>query len=197
MRRKTIFLSEEYLKENSPIAPATSSEVIYFTTWTTQEEKILPALGTALYKRLIEGIENPTDLTKKLNEDEKILLDEYILPALMFYVLAELPEELTFKTSNKGLTTKGASQEGSDIPSMTDIARVVKRYTSKGDFRLEACINFLREKSASNGRYSQYINPGTGVDTILPAKTGFRCPINISAYRSDLRRGYNNEIKIQ
>jgi hypothetical protein len=184
---KAIFLSEQYLKDNSPLNPNVSSRVIYFTTWTTQEEKIKPVLGTALYKRLLEGI-TTTDDDSKLTTQEKELLDEYIIPALMFFVLAELPQELTYKTSNKGLTTKGASAEGSDIPSMSEIATIISRYSSKGESRLAALIEFLEDKARQGGPYAEYLSVGTGFSDKAPNRKAYKCPINLTPKR-DLNSG--------
>jgi hypothetical protein len=72
---------------------------------TAQDMYILPALGTGLYERLQDGIQN-----QDLTNDESVLLDTYVTPCLVYYVISELPMGLSYQFYNKGLIRKSGEE---------------------------------------------------------------------------------------
>jgi hypothetical protein len=136
---------------------------------TAQDMYILPALGTALYVKLQTGIENST-----LSNLETALLNDYVTDALVYYVLSELPVGLSFQFYNKGLIRK--TSDNSDQPNMQDLIDVANRYRSRAEFYKQRMIKYLQEVSTTN-LFPEYINPGTGIDTMYPEKDGYQSSI--------------------
>jgi hypothetical protein len=134
---------------------------------TAQDMYILPALGTALYNRLQDGINNCT-----LNPDENNLLDNYIADTLVHYVLSELPMGLSYQFYNKGLLRK--SGENTENPSMQDMIDVANRYKARAEFYKQRMIKYLKEYSTT---YPEYLNPGSGIDAIHPENDAYTTSI--------------------
>ena len=130
---------------------------------------ILPALGTALYTRLQNGI-----VAANLTANETTLLDDYVTDTLVYYVLSELPVGLSFQFYNKGLVRK--TSDNSDQPNMQDLIDVANRYRSRAEFYKQRMIKYLQEVSTSN-LFPEYINPGSGIDTMYPERDGYQSSI--------------------
>lgn len=126
----------------------------------SQDMFILPALGTALYNRLQDGIAD-----NNLTTLEQEILDTYITPTLVYYVLAELPMGLSYQFYNKGLIRK--SGDGQENPSSSEMIEVADRYRSRAEFYKQRLVKFLREK-AVKGLLPLYLNPGNTIDTMIP-----------------------------
>ncbi len=103
---------------------------------------ILPALGTALYERLQDGIAN-----NNLTQIETSLLDTYITPTLVYYVMSELPMGLSYQFYNKGMVRK--SGEGQENPSFISLKpkgrSISKTYSFESVIKLSVvtCLKYV------------------------------------------------------
>jgi hypothetical protein len=169
MRPTVLFISEQTMKAKTTISDNLDSKVLNMTITMVQEEKILPYLGTALYNRLIAGI-----TANNLTTNEQNLLNNYITNVMQWFVLAELPMTVGIKFYNRNILRKQGDQEESlDMSEMFD---VMNYYKSKGEFQLTRLIQYLEQSSTTN-IFPEYLNPGTGWDTIFPHRRGYTCPI--------------------
>ena len=135
-----------------------------------QDAYILPALGTALYEKLQDGIE-----CGDLNCDEETLLNTYITPCLVYYVMSELPMALSYQFYNKGVIRKTGDNQTE--PSASDLADVANRYSARAEFYKQRLIKYLKQESQASAKFPEYINPGTGVDTIVPDNDAYTTTI--------------------
>ncbi len=99
--RDILFVSPENIYERSAVHKNIDSKMIIPEIKAVQEMYLLPVLGTALYERLQDGIDN-----SNLTADEVTLLKDYIRDPLIHYTISELAPALSFQLWNKGLTRK-------------------------------------------------------------------------------------------
>jgi hypothetical protein len=107
-----LFISEAYLKQFSPIASNVSNEPLTVSIRTAQNKYILPALGKTLYDKLVNDIETAGSVTG-VTGNYKILLDDYITPALTEYSLYEAIIPMVYKMQNKGIGTRNDQYQDS------------------------------------------------------------------------------------
>lgn len=156
-----IFISEQALKDSSIINENVDMKLLLPTIKLAQEKYVLPILGTALYNELKTQITNST-LTV-LNET---LLDDYIQPCLIWWIMAESPMPLTYKFMNKSVATR--SSENANAASLNDLLKLEERFKDNAEWYSQRITNYLLENST---QYPLYLNPGNGIDTIVPKKT--------------------------
>lgn len=156
-----IFISEQALKDSSIINENVDMKLLLPTIKLAQEKYVLPILGTALYNELKTQITNAT-LTV-LNET---LLDDYIQPCLIWWIMAESPMPLTYKFMNKSVATR--SSENANAASLNDLLKLEERFKDNAEWYSQRITNYLLENST---QYPLYLNPGNGIDTIIPKKT--------------------------
>jgi hypothetical protein len=165
--RNVLFIGANTIKERTTVHSNVDDKNILSIIKTTQDMMILPALGTGLYERLQTGITN-----NDLSALELTLLNDFITDCLTYFVLSELPFELSYQFYNKGLIRK--SSENTDTPSMQDLIDISSRYRATAEFYTERMIKYLKQNYNS---YPLYLNPGTGVDVIHPDHDGYKTSI--------------------
>jgi hypothetical protein len=162
--RNTLFIGATTIKERTAVHSNIDDKSIMSEIKTAQDMYILPALGSSLYSRLQDGIEN-----NNLTLQETALLDNYVTDTLVYFVLSELPVGLSYQFYNKGLVRK--SSDNTDVPSMTELVDVANRFRSRAEFYKQRLIKFLR---ANINTFPEYANPGATIDTIIPERDGYQ-----------------------
>jgi hypothetical protein len=169
MSRNILFISVNTIKERTAVHTNLDDKLINPEILTSQDMYILPALGTALYERLQDGIQN-----NNLTATETNLLDVYITPTLVYYVMSELPMGLSYQFYNKGMIRK--SGEGQENPSAAEMIDVADRYKARAEFYKQRLVKYLMEKSGQN-LFPEYNNPGSTYDTIVPERQAYTTSI--------------------
>lgn len=167
MSLNILFISADTIKERSGLHYNVDEKLIKPEIKTSQDMYILPALGSALYNRLQDGIS-----CNNLTCDEKTLLDDYVADTLVNYVLSELPQGLSFQFYNKGLVRK--SSDNTDMPSMQDLIDIANRYRARAEFYKQRLIKYLKQNQTL---YPLYLNFGAGIDAIQPDNDAYRALI--------------------
>ena len=170
MSRKILFITPQTIKERTGLHANVDEKLVNPEILTSQDINILPALGTGLYERLQDGVEN-NNLTVK----EQELIDKYITPALVYFVLSELPMGISFQFYNKGLIRKTGTDQTE--PNVQDIIDVSNRYKARAEFYLRRMILWVKETASKGVHFQEYINPGTGLDIIVPDNTAYTTTI--------------------
>ena len=187
MSRNILFISVTTIKERTGLHNNVDEKLVNPEILTSQDMYILPALGTALYERLQDGI-----VANNLNANETNLLDTYITPALVYYVMSELPMGLSYQFYNKGMVRKSdANQENPSAQEMIDVA---DKYRAKAEFYKQRLVKYLKEKSTTT-MFPEYNNPGTGVDVMIPDNEAYTTSIWLGD--DDCCRGMTFEEKYQ
>ena len=181
MSRKILFITPQTIKERTGLHANVDEKLISPEIMTAQDMFIHTALGTALYNRLLDGIEN-----NNLTDAEENLITGYISDTLVYYVLSELPVGLSMQFYNKGLIRK--SGEGQTEPSMQDMIDVANRYKARAEFYKDRLILYIKETASKGVLFQEYINPGSGVDTIHPDRQAYTISVHLDDYSSRRRR---------
>jgi hypothetical protein len=181
MSKNILMLSVALLKERTAIHDNIDEKLIYPEIKAAQDMFILPVLGSALFNKILNDIDSNT-----LGGNYKDLVDDYILDTLINYVISELPLGLTYQFWNKGVAQKTTDQ--SLTPSMSDLFSVASKYKRRAEEYAQRLRLYLRENADT--MYPEYINPGSGVDTVIPETQGFSNPIylgDVSPYSSEYK----------
>lgn len=164
------FINVNTIKERSALHSNVDDKLILPEILTAQDMFLLPALGTALYDRLQDGIEN-----NNLTADEVDLLDNFITNPLVYYTLSELPMGLSYQFYNKGLVRK--TSDNTDTPNMQDLIDVASRYRTRAEFYTQRLIKHLKQVSSTTNKFQEYVNYGSGVDIIKPDHDAYQASI--------------------
>lgn len=164
-----LFISVNDIKLRTGLTANVEEKLVLPEIYTAQDMYILPALGTALYDRLLAGI-----VANNLTANEQILIDTYITPSLVFYVMAELPMGLSYQFYNKGVIRK--TDANATEPSAQELIEVSNKYRARAEFYKERLVRYLKEESGKN-TFPEYNNPGSRYDTVIPDRNGYRTTI--------------------
>jgi hypothetical protein len=156
-----IFISEQALKDNSIINENVDMKVLLPVIKLAQEKFMLPILGTGLYNEVKTQVS-----ASNVSVLNKTLLDDYIQPALIWWIMAEAPMPLTYKFMNKSVATR--SSENASPASLNDLLKLEERFKDNAQWYSQRITNYLLENSTL---YPLYLSPGNGIDTIVPKKT--------------------------
>lgn len=173
MSASTLLISVDILKERTAIHSNIDEKLLYPDIKYAQDNYIHPILGTALFTKLQTLIAAGT-VGSAGNEPYKSLLDTYIIDAMVYYTLSEMPVSLGFQFWNKGLLRKGGVD--TEQPSMSELVDVANRYKNRAETYANRLKDYLRAH-ASATNCPEYLNPGSAADTITPEQRAFTLPI--------------------
>lgn len=122
-----LFVSEDYLVQNSVIDGNVDFKNITSTIIHCQDIHLQKVLGTPLFEDLCaKGLGSPS-----FNSNEIFLIKKYIQKTLLWYILMELPPEFKFKYMNKGIMVK--SSDNSQPADTGDIKWMMNRCKIKAE----------------------------------------------------------------
>lgn len=174
MSKNILLISVDILKERTDIHGNIDPKLIYPHIKFVQDAYIKKVLGTALYDKLLTIIENGTIATGG-NTDYKLLLDEYIIDAMVWYCKSEMSVDISFQMWNKGVVRKQG--QDTDLPTMSELVDISNRYKSKGEYYADKIKLFLIDQSSRLQKYPEYTHPGSTVDTVTPEMRNFTSPV--------------------
>lgn len=161
---KAFFISEKYLKDNSPLSGNVDIAELYPFARTAEEIYIQEAIGTNLFDYLITALDNSVNGSPAaaLSADDKTLIRK-IRDCLVWYTCYDAIPFLAMKLRNIGIV----KQTGDNMTSAetTDLHWLRKECKNKGDFYLKRLQDYL---CANKSLYSAY-KCGTG-DQLDPNK---------------------------
>lgn len=173
MSLNTLLVNDQMIKDRTVIHGNIDPKLIYPDVKVAQDMYILPILGTGLYDKL-QGLINNNTINDPGNADYKLLIDKYIIDALIYYTLSELPTSISFQFWNKGVIRKVG--QDTELPSMQDLVDISYKYKNRAEFYATRLRDYLRA-TASATKYPEYLNPGSTSDTITPGQTTFTMPV--------------------
>jgi len=185
MSKNILLISAEILKERTSIHTNIDDKLLYPEIKMAQDMYIHPILGTALYNKIILDI----NVSGTTTGEYKTLLDDYIIDPLSYYVLTQLPEAISFQFWNKGVIRKIG--DNTELPTMSDLVALSDRYRQKAEWYGERLTKYLKQNSTESF-LPEYLNPGDGIDTILPEQSAFTMPIYLGDHCSHQSLDKNN-----
>jgi hypothetical protein len=152
MATRALFISQAYLYETTEIDENTNWKVIRPTIWDCQEIYIQDIIGTPLYDALkAEIIANDGSLT---TPRFVTLVDNYVAPCLLKYVIAETQVPMLFKFRNqsvlKGRTDNADSVEFDEHKYLKDY------YTIRAEKYAKKIERYLIANSTTFPEYTTY-----------------------------------------
>lgn len=181
MSKNILMISVQMLKDRTAVHDNIDEKLVFPEIKAAQDMFILPLCGSALFNKLLTDINANT-----LAGNYKVLVDDYIIDTLANYVISELPLGLTYQFWNKGVAQK--TTDSSVTPSMSDLFSVAAKYKRRAEEYAQRMRLYLRENAPT--MFPEYINPGSGVDTVIPERQGFSNPIylgDVSPYQSEYK----------
>lgn len=109
-------ITTNYIKDNSPMLGYVNDDELRTCIKPAQDIHIGSVLGNRLYKRIADAV-----LNNNLSSDDILLIETYIQPALMYWVIYEY-----LLLSNYRLTNKAISKQSSDNSTPSDLVEVNK-----------------------------------------------------------------------
>jgi len=167
MSKNILFITETLFKERTGASTAIDGKQIFPMIKVAQDIHIQSALGSTLYKRLQQGIEDDD-----LNQAEKDLIDDYITDALVWFTMSMLPVVMGYQLFSKGFLQKTA--EESTTPSRADLELLEDKYLSMGEYYKMRLIQYLQEHYTL---FDEYLNIQAGMDVIAPDVQAYSSPI--------------------
>ena len=167
MSANILFISESLIKSRTGVSDAIDGKQIKPQIKIAQDMYLQPSLGSTLYLRLQSGIE-----ANNLSINETTLLNTYITDCLVWYTVSLLPFSLGYQFFSKGVLQK--TSEESNTPSRADLELISNQYKKTAEFYKQRLVDYLRENYLL---FSEYFNPGSGLDVIFPQTKAYTCPI--------------------
>lgn len=155
------FITEEYLKDNTPIDDNMDAKLLDTAMREGQDIYIRELIGSGIYDELCDQINADT-----VTSDNETLLKQYIQPCLKYYVLYESAHTMSFQLVNKGIQTRNS--EFSNPADISAIAALMAKWKDRGEYYANRLMKFLEQNSST---YPLYLNPGDDIDSIQPRKT--------------------------
>jgi hypothetical protein len=168
MSANILLISVDTLKQRTAVHDNIDEKLIYPEIKAAQDLYIHPILGTALYNKILTDISN-----NALAGNYKVLVDSYLIDTLCWYVVSELPVSLNYQFWNKGVGV--ATSDNTNAPSMSELFDLVSKYKNRAEAYQKKAIFYLKQNAPN--LFPEYLNPGTGIDTVLPDRVGYSSPI--------------------
>lgn len=179
----TILVDWEYLTKNSPLYHNLDEADIIWLVPISQDINIERLIGTQLYTAIKTKIQGNT-----LTGAYKTLVDDYLSPALVYYVVLDAVEFNAIKFTNKGLIRK--SSDDSDVATPEELQSYKNKIESFAEYYGNRTVNYI---CANIGDFPEY-NQNNAEDDIQPAKSGYKSSIYIPG-RSSQRKTYDRPQK--
>lgn len=176
MSLNVLIMSVTMFKDRTSVHGNIDDNLIKPEIKAAEDMYIHPILGTALYNKIINDI-NVSGTP--LGSDYVTLVNNYILDALQYYVLSELPEAISFQFWNKGVVRK--SGDNTESPSMADLVDISNKYRKRAEWYAQRLTTYLRRVSTSSV-LPEYYNGNTLSDSLTPQTTPFTMPIYLDDY---------------
>lgn len=163
------FYDTPTLYEHSYINGNVDEKLIKPTISAVQDIYILPLVGTGVYDELGSQITSGT-----LTNANKVLLNSYIRPTILWWVMYEFTFAGHFKYMNKGVMERN-SENGQPVR-IENLERIAKPHKDKAQHYADRTTKFLLQNQAT---YPLYFNAGNGIDTVWPDMNNFSTGMNL------------------
>ena len=147
---KAFFISERYLKDNTPMGDNVDIKDIYPFAKTAEDIYIQEIIGTPLFNRLVTGLTaSPRDITS----DETTLLT-IIRDALKWYILYDAVPFFWVKLRNIGIVKQNG--DNLETVSSSEMEKIRVEFMDKAKFYSKRLVTYLY---TNHGKFSQYSGP--------------------------------------
>ena len=166
---KLLFISSDYLKENSVVNLNVDDKILSMCIESSQDLYVQESIGTTLYNHLQTVIINSG--STGLTSYETTLLDDYLIPGLINQSIVAASVALSFKIQTKGVQQQNS--ENSTSVDSTSLEYMRSEYRKNAEFYFQRAIDYI--KSYYN-EFKDYYNVGSDID-LKGVDTSYKCPI--------------------
>lgn len=159
----TIWLKEAYLKANSVISDSADMKIITGSVTWCQDYYIKKILGTNLWEEI-----NTQIVTNTVTTANQTLLNDYILKALLHYVVCTSAPNFLIRFMNKGAIEPTA--ENYQATSLEKIQYFMNTAESRAEWYSQQATDFLMAQASTYPKY----NVQTVLNAITPNSNQFK-----------------------
>lgn len=154
MTEDVLFISQDYLKDNSVINDNADFDLIRPTIIMCQDVYLQQAIGTPLYEDLKQAIiDYNGSPSVPIPTNYSNLINYKIQKMLLWYVQMEALPLLKFRFENKGIMVK--SSDNSQPIDTGDLKFLMDRARIKAEHYSELLIKYLIDNSSSYPKYNE------------------------------------------
>jgi len=135
-----LLTSENDIKKNTVIDENVDMRLLLSTIWMAQERHVQEITGASLYQKLQADV-----VASTLAGDYLTLVDDYLVPALRWYVMFEADITLLYKYRNKNVATKNS--ENSNPVDFTEHKYLRNHHKDQAEWWAQRAIDYLCENS--------------------------------------------------
>lgn len=160
----SFIISQNYLTENSIINGNTDMKILTPTIRLCQDKYIKPILGTRLFDEITGQI--PT-----LSALNQTLMDDYILPCFLQYIVCEASPVFKYRYANKGIMVNNS--DNAQSADFDEMRWLMDKWRNNAEWYAEQATKYLIENRASYPLYDANVN----CDEIKPNKSNYQTGI--------------------
>lgn len=176
MALNTLFISVASIKERTGLHSNVDEKLVLPIIKIAQDMYIRPAIGSELFDRLQQGIDDDD-----LNANEIILLNNYIADALAWFTMSELTPELMYQFYNKGVVKK--TDQNATQPSVDEIVSIENKHKRYAEHYNQCLIKYLLQ---NRYLYPEYLTMQVRIDTLKPKGVGYTTSIYLGTDAPDI-----------
>jgi len=168
MSSNALLISPKTFKDRTPAHTNTDDKLIYPIIKVVQDFRVRDLLGSALFAKLQDGIDNAN-----LAGDYLTLRDDYLIDVMIWLVMAEMPDTLQYQYANIGVVINNADKTQSvDVAKLNELK---SKYKSYAEHYIKATMQYLRQNAKD--KFPEYLQVITTLDAVAPTGTAYTCPI--------------------
>ena len=171
MAKNILIISVKAIKERTGLHSNVDEKLVLPIIKIAQDMYIRPALGSELFDRIIEGIENDD-----LNADETTLLNDYVTDAHIWFTMSELTPELMYQFYNKGVIKK-TDQNATQL-SVEEIVNIENKHKRYAEHYNQCLIRYLQQ---NRYLFPEYLTMQARIDTLKPKGFGYSTQIYLGS----------------
>jgi len=164
--KKIYLISTNFLKENSTVNLNVEDSLLRNSILEAQNIQLKSTLGTTLFSHILTLVEEG-DIGEVGYEKYKTLLDEYIVPQVLYWTIFHCLPFLNFKFNNKNVGKQNS--ENTDPASLEEVRYLSNLTKDKAEFYSEQTTKFLRKNYSVYPEYTSTDNCGL----THPAKSNY------------------------
>ena len=173
-----LFYTPAQVKEKTPLSKNIDDNYLTQVILLCQDLYIEPILGTTLYEEIKTAVIGST-----LAGVNKTLVDDYIRPALKWYVASEAVDEVSSPVTNKGVVKRDG--EASTAADKRVVDQKASKYLDWAESYADTLVKYLCENDSD---YPSYQNPDNGLHIKRPRKDSY----TTSLFLGRVRKGYDS-----
>jgi hypothetical protein len=170
---RVLLTNTHTLKKLTPIQNNVDDSLLNPYIFKAQETHIHQVLGTDLYNRVMADV-----MVNNISGNYKILLDDYIIPALIEWSFYEVMPYIQLKITNKSIGRGNAEffNEGD----LEDVKYLRNSVRDLAEFYNSRMIGYLKENS---NLFKEYLT-NSGLDKIVPNSSSYFNGVYLGGGRS-------------